>query len=171
MISSRLAFSLGLVSAVALSGGLLAQQGSIPANSFRAAANVPSPPRAVNSPTNITPELRGDIYMARKMYREAIDMYRECPPDSAVIANKIGIAYHQMMQLDIAGKYFLATRSTTRNLELGNREMMQTTVMTYCGWVLDRGRHDFVTPATATPPWEGAFCPLRMLLHRHTEIS
>ena len=35
--------------------------------------------------------------MARKMYREAAEMYKQGPLDSAVIQNKIGIAYHQMM--------------------------------------------------------------------------
>lgn len=54
----------------------------------------------------ITPELRGDIYMARKMYREAIDMYREGPEDSPVLANKIGIAFHQLLQLDLAKKNY-----------------------------------------------------------------
>lgn len=54
----------------------------------------------------LTPELRGDIYMARKMYREAIDMYRQGPADSPVLANKIGIAFHQLMQLDLAKKYY-----------------------------------------------------------------
>ena len=40
------------------------------------------------------------------MYREAIDMYREGPSDSAIIANKIGIAFHQLMQLDLAKKNY-----------------------------------------------------------------
>ena len=44
----------------------------------------------------LTRRERGDILMARKMYREAIDVYKEGPLDSAVIWNKIGIAYHQM---------------------------------------------------------------------------
>jgi tetratricopeptide (TPR) repeat protein len=88
------------------SAGLLAQQGTVPVNNFRAsAANTPSVP-AVNSRSNITPELRGDIYMARKMYREAIDMYRECSPSSPIIANKIGIAFHQLLQLDLAKKNY-----------------------------------------------------------------
>ena len=55
---------------------------------------------------SITPELRGDIYMARKMYREAIDMYREGPPNSAVLTNKIGIAFHQLQQFDLAKKNY-----------------------------------------------------------------
>jgi tetratricopeptide (TPR) repeat protein len=54
----------------------------------------------------ITPEMRGDIYMARKMYREAIDAYRKAPQDSAVIWNKIGIAYHQMLELATAKKHY-----------------------------------------------------------------
>ncbi len=54
----------------------------------------------------LTPERRGDIYMARRMYREAIDAYREAPQNSAVIWNKIGIAYHQMTNLDQAKKHY-----------------------------------------------------------------
>ena len=49
---------------------------------------------------------RGDIFMARKMYREAIELYSEAPQDSAVVWNKMGIAYHQMMQLDAAMKRY-----------------------------------------------------------------
>ena len=54
----------------------------------------------------MTPERRGDILMARKMYREAVEAYREAPADSAVIWNKIGIAHHQMMHLDTARKHY-----------------------------------------------------------------
>jgi tetratricopeptide (TPR) repeat protein len=70
-------------------------------NGFRPIDKNVSPP----SP-NLSPERRGDILMARKMYREAIDTYREGPRDSAVIANKIGIAYHQLMELDAAKKQY-----------------------------------------------------------------
>lgn len=45
---------------------------------------------------NLTMEQRGDIYMARKMYREAIEAYQAAGAKNAVLANKIGIAYHQM---------------------------------------------------------------------------
>ena len=55
---------------------------------------------------DIGPEDRGDIYMARKMYREAIEAYQEGPAKDAVLQNKIGIAYHQMMQLDRAKKFY-----------------------------------------------------------------
>ena len=62
------------------------------------AAQAPNPPLSVES--------RGDIFMARKMYREAIDVFREDKTKSPVILNKIGIAYHQMQQLDNARKYY-----------------------------------------------------------------
>jgi len=45
--------------------------------------------------------------MARKMFREAIDKFRECPP-SASVDNKIGIAFHQLLQLDLAKKNYEA---------------------------------------------------------------
>jgi tetratricopeptide (TPR) repeat protein len=54
----------------------------------------------------LKPETRGGVYMARKMYREAVDMYRQAPQDSAVIINKIGIAFHQLLQLDLAKKNY-----------------------------------------------------------------
>jgi tetratricopeptide (TPR) repeat protein len=50
--------------------------------------------------------MRGDILMARKMYREAIETYREAPADSAVIANKIGFAYHQLTDLNAAKRQY-----------------------------------------------------------------
>jgi len=60
----------------------------------------------------VTPQLsaedRGDIYMARKMYREAIDAFHEGPANNAVLQNKVGIAYHQLLQLDKALKAYQA---------------------------------------------------------------
>ena len=54
----------------------------------------------------LTAEQRADILMARKMYREAVETYQQDSLDSPVILNKIGIAYHQMLQLDLARKYY-----------------------------------------------------------------
>ena len=54
----------------------------------------------------LTPELRGDIMMARKMYREAIDFYKPQAEKNAVLANKTGIAYHQLQDLRNAEKYY-----------------------------------------------------------------
>jgi tetratricopeptide (TPR) repeat protein len=55
---------------------------------------------------SLTPEMRGDIFVARKFYRDAIEAYQEGPKDSPVIANKIGIAYHQLQEFDSAGKWY-----------------------------------------------------------------
>src|SRR5690242_20552039 len=68
-----------------------------------ASTTVPSRPEP---PKSLSAEQRADIMMARKMYREAIEKYKESPQDSAVIANKIGIAYHQLLDLDMAKKYY-----------------------------------------------------------------
>jgi tetratricopeptide (TPR) repeat protein len=54
----------------------------------------------------LRPEDRGDLYMARKMYREAIDAYREAPQNSALVWDKIGIAYHQLGDLIDARKSY-----------------------------------------------------------------
>jgi tetratricopeptide (TPR) repeat protein len=63
------------------------------------------PAKALETVT-LSPEQRGDIFMARKMYREAVDVYREGPPDSAVVHNKVGIAFHQMIELNLAKKEY-----------------------------------------------------------------
>jgi len=80
-------------------------QGRPDESSLRASAApmLPSVPKMASPP--ISKEMRGDIFMARKMFMEAIDTFRECPP-SPVVENKIGIAFHQMMQLDLAKKSY-----------------------------------------------------------------
>ena len=64
----------------------------------------PTASETANPP--LTPEGRGDVFMARKMYREAIESYEQAPQNSAIVWNKLGIAYHQMMQLDAAMKRY-----------------------------------------------------------------
>jgi tetratricopeptide (TPR) repeat protein len=72
----------------------------------------PSTVQVSSSPTNaqsapaLTPELRGDIMIARKMYREAIDYYKTGANTNPVLANKTGIAYHQLGELDNAKKFY-----------------------------------------------------------------
>ncbi len=61
---------------------------------------VAAPPECAPSP--LSPMQRGDILMARKMYREAIETYREGIHDVAVLYNKIGIAYHQLLDFKAA---------------------------------------------------------------------
>src|ERR1700737_5296357 len=51
----------------------------------------------------------GDLYMARKQYREATEQYRslsERNPRNAVYLNKLGIALHQQTVLGAALKYY-----------------------------------------------------------------
>jgi len=77
-----------------------------PASGFRPRPDVPVASAQPSSPPALSTETRGDIYMARKMYREAIDMYRQGSPNSPILNNKIGIAFHQMLQLDLAKKNY-----------------------------------------------------------------
>ncbi len=58
---------------------------------------------------DLGPEKRADIYMARKMYREAGDTYKEAirvTPDSARLVNKLGISYHQLLLLGNARREY-----------------------------------------------------------------
>jgi len=59
-----------------------------------------------SKPPILTAEQRGDILMARKMYREAIEAFAEGNPKDPVLRNKTGIAYHQLLQLDKAQKCY-----------------------------------------------------------------
>jgi tetratricopeptide (TPR) repeat protein len=81
---------------------------------FAAGACSSAPAQALVDQTRPTPapvrpltsEERGDIMMARKMYREAIDTFLSEPTKTPILYNKIGIAYHQLQQLDRAKKYY-----------------------------------------------------------------
>jgi tetratricopeptide (TPR) repeat protein len=61
------------------------------------------PPPAVHK---LSPQEMGDLYMARKMFREAIDAYREGAQNSPLLWDKIGIAYHQLGDLNSARKSY-----------------------------------------------------------------
>ena len=54
----------------------------------------------------LTSEARADIFMARKMYREAAETYLQAKPYTHITLNKVGIAYHQLGDLDTAKKYY-----------------------------------------------------------------
>lgn len=84
-----------LLSFLLASGAALAQQGGI--------LPAPETPAAI---ADLGPEARGDIYMARKMYREAIESYAEVKPPTAISLNKAGIAYHQLHEFDRARKFY-----------------------------------------------------------------
>jgi tetratricopeptide (TPR) repeat protein len=95
---------MSIVSLLVLGAGLAFQTAPTlqTSDGFRASAPVPTPP----ANPSVTPELRGDIMMARKMFREAIDLYKPDAEKNAVIANKTGIAYHQLQDLKNAEKYY-----------------------------------------------------------------
>jgi tetratricopeptide (TPR) repeat protein len=102
MVSAR---NLVVLSAAWLFSGAAFAQDATPAAGSQPPANNPT---TVTEPAlpPLTPEQRGDVFMARKMYREAIEVYAQAPQNSAVIWNKMGIAYHQMLQLDAAMKRY-----------------------------------------------------------------
>ena len=86
-------------------GLLLGQSTQAPASSLFDSTRL-SKPAAPEPKIELTPEARGDVYMARKMYREAIDSYRQAPADSPITWNKIGIAYHQLLEMKTAEKNY-----------------------------------------------------------------
>src|SRR5579872_4517409 len=88
------------LAAVLFTSSVLAAQ---PGQSLFDSSTKTTPPQP---PVQLNAEQRGDILMARKMYREAVDVYKEGPLDSAIIWNKIGIAYHQMLQLEAARRNY-----------------------------------------------------------------
>ncbi len=83
-------------------GSALAQ--TQPGNS--PAASLPIPGQPASTPKPLTPEMRGDIFMARRMYREAIEMYNTADQKDAAIWNKKGIAYQNLNELDAAKKNY-----------------------------------------------------------------
>src|SRR5882724_8488188 len=92
------------------------QNGFLEASRRPQAPSVP-PPKPVNI---VTPEMRGDIFMARKMYRDAVEAYQE-GPKTAVLLNKTGIAYHQLLEYSMADKYYrLAIRMNAEYAEAIN---------------------------------------------------
>lgn len=105
-MSFSFAFRLAAVSltaAMVVSAAVLQENPSPTEDRLRAPAPAASPTTAH---PEISREMRGDIYMARKMYREAIDTYRQVRPPTPIVLNKIGIAFHQMLQFSLAKKYY-----------------------------------------------------------------
>lgn len=97
MVSSRIVIL--SVFAIVYADGQLAEHAFEP-------GSIPQRQPGTESTNKLTPEQRGDVYMARKMYREAIDAYREAPQNLPVVCNKIGIAYHQLGDLAAARKNY-----------------------------------------------------------------
>lgn len=88
-----------------LVSGLLTSGLALQAAPAQSAANtITAPANAAPRPA-LSIQERGDIQMARKMYREAIETYRQAP-ETPVLLNKIGIAYHQLTDLANAQKAY-----------------------------------------------------------------
>ncbi|WP_446745110.1 tetratricopeptide repeat protein [Silvibacterium acidisoli] len=74
-----------------------------PGNPLRGLVNVPQvAPSQEGALESLPPETRGDLLMTRQQYAAAIRAYQQCPRESAVRWNKIGIAYQHMYALDFA---------------------------------------------------------------------
>ena len=61
-----------------------------------------STPHAGNPDSTQPTEIRGDVLLARGSYAEALATFQQVEPRTAVIWNKIGIAYHHLFALDQA---------------------------------------------------------------------
>jgi tetratricopeptide (TPR) repeat protein len=73
------------------------------------AATNPAPATDVaTSPSTaaLSPEIEGDLLMVHRSYAAAIEAYQRQTQRSAVLANKIGVAYHHLFALDQARKYY-----------------------------------------------------------------
>jgi tetratricopeptide (TPR) repeat protein len=68
-------------------------------------AEIDVTPHPENPPPPLSASDRADLYMIRKMFREAIEQYKSLPPTASTM-NKIGVAYHQMSDLPTAKKYY-----------------------------------------------------------------
>jgi tetratricopeptide (TPR) repeat protein len=78
-----------------------------------ASGQTPATPVSLTAPSAsqsalapISFEERGDLFMVRKMYRDAIAAYKQGPQNSPVIWDKIGIAWHNLNELDLARKSY-----------------------------------------------------------------
>ena len=94
------------VAVISLAATVWASAQEVAPAGFRPESRSNPAPAQTPAASPVTPEVRADIYMARKMFREAAETYKEGPQNSPVILNKTGIAYHQMLDLDTAKKYY-----------------------------------------------------------------
>lgn len=68
------------------------------------------PPQSAAAPhPPPTPEQLGDSLMARQRYQAAIEAYKKAPHDSAIVWNKLGIAYQLMFNPDEATRCYRAS--------------------------------------------------------------
>jgi len=101
-------FRVALVAGAILTslGATLVYSQQQPSNAILDRTKASAPPSNDTPRPPLSAEMRGDIFMARKMYREAIDAFGEGNAKDPVLRNKTGIAYHQLLQLDSARRYY-----------------------------------------------------------------
>ena len=78
-------------------------------STFAATPNSSPSPTEVSIPSSnaaLPPELEGDLLMVHHSYAAAIDAYQRETNQTAVLWNKIGVAYHHMFALEQARKYY-----------------------------------------------------------------
>lgn len=86
-----------------------ARIGLVAAMALPAAITAHGAPPQASEPTlhapariQLSPEMRGDLAMVRQQYIAAIEDYEQVPRRTAVIWNKLGIAYHHLFAFDEA---------------------------------------------------------------------
>ncbi len=88
------------------------------ATASNAALSKPKAP-AINTLPH-SPEQLGDSMMAQKRYQAAIEAYKQVPP-SALVWNKLGIAYQMMFNLDAAERAYKASlKLNPKNVDVLN---------------------------------------------------
>ena len=116
-LSSWVILLLGLVNCLLLVPSLnawdLPQAKPISTSSSKTAVATTPPP------TQLTLEMRGDIYMARKSYEDAVDYYsralRQTGTSNATLWNKMGIAFQEETSLRSAQKAYQRAIHFERN--------------------------------------------------------
>jgi tetratricopeptide (TPR) repeat protein len=86
-------------------------------------ANVPNSPAAprVSYMYELSPEMQGDLYMARREYVAAIGAYQHAELRKSLTWTKIGVAYHHLFAMDEAMKaYQMALRLDGHNADALN---------------------------------------------------
>lgn len=116
------------------------------------AAPVLSPKAVAANNPDLTNQERGDIMMARKMYRDAIDFYKLEADDDPIMANKTGMAYHQLGDLGNAKKYYDKAIKLDKNYAeaINNRGTVQYARKSYYRAMKDYEKALKINPTSAT---------------------
>jgi tetratricopeptide (TPR) repeat protein len=106
ILGALVAFSFGTAQVLPAAAAQSAQATAPPSGFLNSSDGGLGAPTPKKPPIVLSPEMRGDIFMAEKRFQEAAEMYRQNSQGSAVMLNKTGIAYHQMLELNVAEKYY-----------------------------------------------------------------